>query len=181
MRWDFTADQAQAYDPEYVDAAPAPDVGFARISGYSRFNDTSIIAVDVVYQDVTTDVHRENVLLESADYGDARARVVAAADLSEDEASATATSGSTTTIVLSTATYAPDAKIGKIVTVTAGTNSGEAREISDNDGTSITFPAMSAACDNTTVFEIGTSVVSLLEDVLLTAAMTKLGVAGALV
>jgi len=67
----------------------------------------------------------------------------------------TATSGSTTTIVDSAASYTADEYIGYVAWIHTGTNAGEYREITGNDTTTLTVsPAFSAAVDNTSEFRI---------------------------
>ena len=71
------------------------------------------------------------------------------------EATKTAVSGSTTTLVNAAESYTDSEYIGYVVWVIAGTNSGEYREISSNDTTTLTVsPAFTAAVDDTTQFRI---------------------------
>ena len=71
------------------------------------------------------------------------------------EYSSTATSGDTTTITDTAATYTADEYIGYIAWVHTGTNAGEYREITDNTTTALTVsPAFSSAIDNTSQFRI---------------------------
>jgi hypothetical protein len=66
----------------------------------------------------------------------------------------TAASGTATTLVKTAAGWGVDAHKDKYVTVTAGTNAGVTRKITANTATELTFGAMPAACDATTVFTI---------------------------
>ena len=69
--------------------------------------------------------------------------------------SSTPTSGDTTTITDSTASYTADEYIGYVVWVYSGTNSGEYREITANTTTALTVsPAFSSAIDTTSLFRI---------------------------
>jgi len=71
------------------------------------------------------------------------------------EYSSTATSGDSTTITDSAATYTVDEYLGYVVWVYSGTNAGEYREIQANTGTALTVsPAFTAAIDNTSLFRI---------------------------
>lgn len=71
--------------------------------------------------------------------------------------SGTATSGTTTSLDKTGAGWTIDALIGKWVTITAGTNIGVTRKITDNDTDTITFAAMPSACNATTVYAISNS------------------------
>lgn len=67
----------------------------------------------------------------------------------------TATSGTTTTLVDSGASYTADQYVGHVVWIIGGTNSGEYREITTNDTTTLTVsPAFTAAIDNTSIFRV---------------------------
>lgn len=69
--------------------------------------------------------------------------------------SSTATSGTTTTIVDSGASYTASEYIGYVAWIHTGTNAGEYREITANDTTTLTVsPAFTAAIDNTSQFRI---------------------------
>ncbi len=69
--------------------------------------------------------------------------------------SSTATSGTTSTIVDSGASYTTDEYIGYVVWIHSGTNSGEYREITSNDATTLTVsPVFSSAVDATSQFRI---------------------------
>ena len=55
------------------------------------------------------------------------------------ESSGTATSSTNTTLVDSGKSWTEDAYIGDYIWITGGTGSGQFREITDNDGTSVTI------------------------------------------
>ncbi len=67
---------------------------------------------------------------------------------------ATATSGTSTTLVDSTKSWTPDALIGKWVVLVGGTGSGQARQITDNDATSITVDTWATNPDGTTEYKV---------------------------
>lgn len=71
------------------------------------------------------------------------------------ESSATAASGTTTTITVTGTPYTTDQYVGYVVWVHTGTNSGEYREITSNTDNDLTVsPAFTSAIDNTSQFRI---------------------------
>lgn len=68
--------------------------------------------------------------------------------------SGTATSGSSTTLVNSGESWTPDEWIDQYVKITGGTGSGQVRQITDNDGTTLTVAAWGTDPDSTSTYEI---------------------------
>jgi len=66
----------------------------------------------------------------------------------------TATGGSTTTLVLSTATWTDDEYKNRHLLIIGGTGAGQMVTITSNTSTTLTFPAITTAPDATSVFQI---------------------------
>lgn len=81
-------------------------------------------------------------------------KAVSTAKMANVLANGTATSGSTTTVVDSAATWTTDEFKNMYVLIVDGTGEGQLAQITSNTATTLTFAAVTTAIDNTSVYQI---------------------------